>query len=391
MSTETNSQTLGYKLKIDSIIVGETTFLEPAFVSYYEEHGYTGAMYPIRVLKIRLSSQEMLKIMRSDKVVNMGRKKLYETRISFTTFDDNGRVVRNPFDNTGVFYAMLVNQDMKGEFSDGVKKDKIGTSASDESNTENMLVLYREAELSFATSSLVNINLNSGKVFSTLLYAFNQTNVKHKLVISKPRVNPTVSNLLIPPMAFLDYLTFLDKEFGLYNTPYSCYIEDKTFYLTNTNNEIDIRTNDPFTLIVNTIKGKPSRQYNAGKSSTSAHIDSTAVKRENSAASASENDIVYKYPDGRTEHSNNESSRGSVVYLKHTMVPHIKRVSPLVREIATVQLSGYGDLKLNILSSVQLNDDREGPLKYRVASKILSIEGLNGVITTLRLFRNPNE
>ena len=382
---------MGCRIAIDSIIIGDAVFHEASFVGYYEEHAYMKQTFPVRILTISMSQQDVLKIMRSDKTIQMNRKKMYEVKINLTCFNQDGRVIRSPFNTEGVFYGVVVNQDLKSNFSDSVKPNTAGTSAGEQMLHENQIVLYRKPELNFATNSLVNMNITNGKVFGVLLHGFNQVNNGHRFVASLPKVNPSTGAILIPPTNFMEFVNYLDMEYGLYNTPYSMYVENNLFFLLNTNNTHDITIKEPFTMLISTIKDKHGRSYKPERNSCTIVVHQSAVKRENDAASASETDMVYRYPDGNIEHTNTDTSRSSQVFTKRTNVPRIKRLTPLAREKVKITLEGYGDFKIDMLSFAQINDEREGTLKYRVATKLLKIDGLDSISTALVLFRNMNE
>lgn len=98
------------------------------------------------------------------------------------------------------------------------------------------IALFDFDDLNFAKEGTISGNFGSGKKVEDLIkHAFNVCKGKNKckLMLAKPDNKNPLKNCIISSQGFLDFLKFIDTEYGVYTSKYHVYLENGTCYILN--------------------------------------------------------------------------------------------------------------------------------------------------------------
>ena len=98
------------------------------------------------------------------------------------------------------------------------------------------IALFDFDDLNFAKEGTISGNFGSDKKVEDLIkHAFNVCKGKNKckLMLAKPDNKNPLKNCIISSQGFLDFLKFIDTEYGVYTSKYHVYLENGTCYILN--------------------------------------------------------------------------------------------------------------------------------------------------------------
>lgn len=118
-------------------------------------------------------------------------------------------------------------------YTSGEYKAEKHSEVSDVSE-EMTIALFRENDINAFKHGYINAVLKDFDLKQAILYGFQETtNGGLDLYMSPPDNEDVYEQDLITPMGFLQYLKYLDREMGIYDTSYNVYIEEGEVYILN--------------------------------------------------------------------------------------------------------------------------------------------------------------
>lgn len=202
-------------------------------LSYVNDRDFENYMYPKRVLSVLLFAKDYYEILSKvtpDKPfvpVTMQIKitpvqKELDTQVtaSFLTGEYTGMI-----DKTRVSEDILVES-----------KPNAKAHVSLGNLYKLNIALFDFDDLNFAKEGTISGNFGSDKKVEDLIkHAFNACKGKNKckLMLAKPDNKNPLKNCIISSQGFLDFLKFIDTEYGVYTSKYHVYLENGTCYILN--------------------------------------------------------------------------------------------------------------------------------------------------------------
>lgn len=193
---------------------------------YMTNRDYENNRYPVRVMSLALVHTSYTKIIQGatpDKpYVNVNIKVTHIERK-----DDGGTVIQKPIETKsyrGIIDKTVPVRDV------GADDDKL------EQVYRLRVALFDDLDLNAFSGGTISGMFSGTSATKMIPYAFEACRASSKLSLaaSTPDNKKTIKSLAIKPMGFLQFMEFIDKEYGVYSSRYNIYIEDNVVYLLNT-------------------------------------------------------------------------------------------------------------------------------------------------------------
>ncbi|MGL5716992.1 MAG: hypothetical protein ACRCX2_28510 [Paraclostridium sp.] len=389
-----NKSNLKTKINIKSINVAGNEFGSARFINYRENMDFTGATYPVRMLTLSLDAKD-ISLIGEKSYTDGDMKRVFKVKIILEQVGAlNDNPVGDPIEIDGEYLGYFRDTRMHSNITSALTtedKSKDSNSAWTPSRMNYEIMLMRANETAIGNKSLVNFNLKQGKVFDAFLAGFCQSCSGMKIISSKPRVNTTVTNFLVPPIGFVEYMDLLENEFGFYDTPYMTWMENGLFYLLNTNNEHDVAMKSNTTYRIHVAEPRAIQSvFNFSPLLVEVTVNSSSIKKRTSISGNEPNSYYYKQEDGSIV-SKPGNSRQYQILEKTNSAPKIQPINPLQREVCEVLFPDFAFSNITPLTYFYVHDLDGDIKKYRVSAVERSISGVDSVTMVVKLFRNLNE
>lgn len=202
-------------------------------LSYVNDRDFENYMYPKRVLSVLLFAKDYYEIL--SKVTPDKPFVPVTMQIKITPVQKElGTQVTASFitgEYTGMIDKTRVSEDILVESKPNAK-----SHVSLDNLYKLNIALFDFDDLNFAKEGTISGNFGSGKKVEDLIkHAFNVCKGKNKckLMLTKPDNKNPLKNCIISSQGFLDFLKFIDTEYGVYTSKYHVYLENGTCYILN--------------------------------------------------------------------------------------------------------------------------------------------------------------
>lgn len=202
-------------------------------LSYVNDRDFENYMYPKRILSVLLFAKDYYEIL--SKVTPDKPFVPVTMQIKITPVQKElGTQVTASFltgEYTGMIDKTRVSEDILVESKPNAKSH-ISLGNLYKLN----IALFDFDDLNFAKEGTISGNFGSGKKVEDLIkHAFNVCKGKNKckLMLAKPDNKNPLKNCIISSQGFLDFLKFIDTEYGVYTSKYHVYLENGTCYILN--------------------------------------------------------------------------------------------------------------------------------------------------------------
>lgn len=202
-------------------------------LSYVNDRDFENYMYPKRILTVLLFASDYYEILSKVTPDKPFVPVTMQIKITPTQKDLGGVVTASYL--TGEYTGML---DKTKVSKDILKETKQGTTA--DVSLGNLyrlnIALFDLDDLNFTKEGTISGNFGSGKKVDDLIkHAFTVCKGKNKckLTIAKPDNKNPLKNCIVSSQGFLDFLKFIDTEYGVYTSNYHVYLENGTCYILN--------------------------------------------------------------------------------------------------------------------------------------------------------------
>lgn len=202
-------------------------------LSYVNDRDFENYMYPKRVLSVLLFAKDYYEIL--SKVTPDKPFVPVTMQIKITPVQKElGTQVTASFitgEYTGMIDKTRVSEDILVESKPNAK-----AHVSLGNLYKLNIALFDFDDLNFAKEGTISGNFGSGKKVEDLIkHAFNVCKGKNKckLMLAKPDNKNPLKNCIISSQGFLDFLKFIDTEYGVYTSKYHVYLENGTCYILN--------------------------------------------------------------------------------------------------------------------------------------------------------------
>nr|DAK99376.1 MAG TPA: hypothetical protein [Caudoviricetes sp.] len=202
-------------------------------LSYVNDRDFENYMYPKRILSVLLFAKDYYEIL--SKVTPDKPFVPVTMQIKITPVQKElGTQVTASFltgEYTGMIDKTRVSEDILVESKPNAK-----SHVSLGNLYKLNIALFDFDDLNFAKEGTISGNFGSGKKVEDLIkHAFNVCKGKNKckLMLAKPDNKNPLKNCIISSQGFLDFLKFIDTEYGVYTSKYHVYLENGTCYILN--------------------------------------------------------------------------------------------------------------------------------------------------------------
>lgn len=363
-------------------------------IHYQEIADFISNDFTLRVLDVEVPYSVVQKVLHAKKVSKGDMNYLYEINlaclpVTYDTFPDV------PIE-TGVFYGLLKTNDAARHIVESTSKTNQNVKENDvEKKFKFTFFLYKEDEIDFQASSLINYMLKDPTPSELILKAFTDANPGFKILMSKIENDNPMGPLLIPHFSFTQVLELINKEVGLYKQGYMTFMESGIFYLLNKDNPENINVNfskfqTKLWLFIDRHKdgvSYPSFIQKKNPMVFEASVSAKDVKIELQNTSIKTENVVYVGPDGSRYEHNSDMGRTTTVRRKLTNVNPLVQDPNLVMEVISFTLDGFPVRKLTPLSTVHIVDSSGQPRVYRFMYKGIEIHSHQKTTTILKAFR----
>ena len=202
-------------------------------LSYINDRDFENYMYPKKILTVLLFAKDYYDILSKVTPDKPFVPVTMEIKIS-PVQKELGAALSGSY-ITGEYTGMV---DKTKVTKDILKETKRGTTADVSLGNlyQLRIALFDFDDLNFAKEGTISGNFGSGKKVDDLIkHAFNSCKGKNKckLAISKPDNKTPLKNCIVSSQGFLDFLKFIDTEYGVYTSKYHVYLENGTCYILN--------------------------------------------------------------------------------------------------------------------------------------------------------------
>ena len=238
--TATNVVTKRPKMDFDYefvVTIMDKKIPDAFIISYVYDRDFMHYMFPKRILKVILLPQDYYDI-----VSKLSPDKPFvPVNVSVN--------IRAKQSDLEMVDTRIVASYMQGEFTGLVDKTKVEKSiltdikknASHQMGLESVyelnIALFDLDDLNFAKEGVISGNFSSGKKVEDLIkHAFEVCKGKNKckLAMAPPDNKTPLKNCIISAQGFLEFLEFIDKEYGVYTSKYNVFVENNICYILNT-------------------------------------------------------------------------------------------------------------------------------------------------------------
>ena len=202
-------------------------------LSYVNDRDFENYMYPKKILSILLFAKDYYEIL--SKVTPDKPFVPVTMQIKITPVQKElGTQVTASFisgEYTGMIDKTRISEDILVESKPNAK-----AHVSLGNLYKLNIALFDFDDLNFAKEGTISGNFGSDKKVDDLIkYAFNTCKGKNKckLMLAKPDNKNPLKNCIISSQGFLDFLKFIDTEYGVYTSKYHVYLENGTCYILN--------------------------------------------------------------------------------------------------------------------------------------------------------------
>lgn len=202
-------------------------------LSYVNDRDFENYMYPKKILSVLLFAKDYYEIL--SKVTPDKPFVPVTMQIKITPVQKElGTQVTASFltgEYTGMIDKTRVSEDILVESKPNAK-----SHVSLGNLYKLNIALFDFDDLNFAKEGTISGNFGSGKKVEDLIkHAFNVCKGKNKckLMLAKPDNKNPLKNCIISSQGFLDFLKFIDTEYGVYTSKYHVYLENGTCYILN--------------------------------------------------------------------------------------------------------------------------------------------------------------
>lgn len=202
-------------------------------LSYVNDRDFENYMYPKKILSVLLFAKDYYEIL--SKVTPDKPFVPVTMQIKITPVQKElGTQVTASFltgEYTGMIDKTRVSEDILAESKPNAK-----AHVSLGNLYKLNIALFDFDDLNFAKEGTISGNFGSGKKVEDLIkHAFNVCKGKNKckLMLAKPDNKNPLKNCIISSQGFLDFLKFIDTEYGVYTSKYHVYLENGTCYILN--------------------------------------------------------------------------------------------------------------------------------------------------------------
>ena len=202
-------------------------------LSYVNDRDFENYMYPKKILSVLLFAKDYYEIL--SKVTPDKPFVPVTMQIKITPVQKElGTQVTASFisgEYTGMIDKTRVSEDILVESKPNAK-----AHVSLGNLYKLNIALFDFDDLNFAKEGTISGNFGSDKKVDDLIkYAFNTCKGKNKckLMLAKPDNKNPLKNCIISSQGFLDFLKFIDTEYGVYTSKYHVYLENGTCYILN--------------------------------------------------------------------------------------------------------------------------------------------------------------
>ena len=202
-------------------------------LSYVNDRDFENYMYPKKILSVLLFAKDYYEIL--SKVTPDKPFVPVTMQIKITPVQKElGTQVTASFitgEYTGMIDKTRVSEDILVESKPNAK-----AHVSLGNLYKLNIALFDFDDLNFAKEGTISGNFGSGKKVEDLIkHAFNVCKGKNKckLMLAKPDNKNPLKNCIISSQGFLDFLKFIDTEYGVYTSKYHVYLENGTCYILN--------------------------------------------------------------------------------------------------------------------------------------------------------------
>lgn len=224
-----------FRYEIDASIYGER-LSEFEIISYSEERNFLSYLLPKRILEVVLPPQVYYNILNKitpDKPfipVTMNINMMYHINRG----DDKNVEARIPF-----MQAEFLGLSDKTKASKEILRTKRNADSHDEGLDQVYilrLALFDIDDMNATKYGVVSGNIKGKTIEELIKHGFNACKGKSKVKLkyNKPDNKSTINNCILRATGFMDYLKFLDREYGIYESNYNVYIENGVLYVLNT-------------------------------------------------------------------------------------------------------------------------------------------------------------
>lgn len=281
MNFLTATNLVGDKTKMDFSYKFTVSILDKkipdAFVlSYFYDRDFLNYMYPKRILKVLLLPQDYYDIVSKlapDKpfvpvtlTIDITAR---QSEINMTPVHVTASYLQGEF--TGIVDKTKVDSTVLKTAQQASQKTGDKQAIGVENVYELNIALFDFDDLNFTKEGVVSGNIGSGKKVEDIIkHAFDVCKGKNKckLAMAPPDNKTPVKNCIISAQGFLDFLKFIDREYGVYKSKYNVYVEDGTCYILNTekndtgmNKVMQGTKDDKIDINVYEAKNKPLQLY----------------------------------------------------------------------------------------------------------------------------------
>lgn len=204
-------------------------------MSYTEHRDFENFMFPIRILTLILTPEDYFNIL---------QKITPDKPFIPVTINIDCTLIETVGDTETTVEVSY----MQGEYMGLPEKTKVDPEIikkqrNNDSHDEGLdqayvlrISLWDLDDLQFAKSGVVSGNLGIQTPESLIRYAFSvcKGDKKCVLALAPPDNKTAAKGVIVRALGFLDFLRFIDKEYGVYTSNYNVFVENGVVYVLNT-------------------------------------------------------------------------------------------------------------------------------------------------------------
>ena len=357
-------------------------------------YGKPGARFPVRTLKVKLNVMELSRFISCKSIVDATPRRMYSIEVTSGVLESTSSSSLVPT-RQSKFKAFLKNDDILMNAGMMAANPEAMMELNMNPSTELEFVLFHESELDFGLSS-VNFYLKNTELSKALLYGFQVANPSLKILMSELGHNPIIPHMMIQPMTYTEFFSYLDSEFGFFRTPYMKFVEYGICYMLNMDNDVKAsykKLSNTIVLDMTYLPGQVDSGTHIAFDNNESYLrfamsgNNVKITRD-SKQSIMRNDPCYIFPDGSNSINKTSSSRNIDTVQKTTSIPHI--ISLVNNKIELIKFNKVNTpgVTINPLTKIQYTDNLGIVRYYRLYSKRLTVVNANTSNLEITGFRN---
>ena len=211
------------------------------FESLLIRKNYYEYRYPIYILNISLPKEKLYKILKNVEISNpVVGVKLSIRCLDLENPEDQGReYLKNEF--IGIVDESYFNYIPETQW----ENIREGASEYEYDEGRIRIALFKKVDINAFKHGYINNVFKDFDMATLIAYSFKETtDGSLDLYLSPPDNERVYKQDLFVPMGFLQFMNYIDREFGIYDTGYNLFIDDNKAFIMNKKNDHGIKLED---------------------------------------------------------------------------------------------------------------------------------------------------